>query len=465
VRVVSHKRLPVFVALLAACGMMVFHEFFDFNLQIPANAFLFTLFLGLALRLAMQAWTGTASETTNAAPATWRWERTVWRPRLPVMACLWLAAAILFVSALKQNAHSYPHYLREVKTVEEARAQVFSHPAHPTTHGMFLRLLERMDAPREERVRALERTLWFDPHNPFVRDRYAILLLRGGETEKGLEAIRHSVFASPSPSTHWYLNPRLSPWLSIEEQAAVEAGLRQALSTRGFTDEGAVRGLGGFYGALARFADEGAVYEEAARQERQSLVRLRYLLNAGVAYARAEEREKAEALLREAANIAPQDPRPYQNLALHVFSPQADLAAAKQAVAAGIRRGADPLPLYLSLSEAARKVGELGEAKTALQQAVAVKPSAAEAHFRLGLLYLQEKNFDRATLALRKAAELSADAAAFFYLGVAEEGRYQFFAAEKAYARAVELAPENESFQNRYQLLLRKLAENGKPEH
>ena len=43
--------LPVYAALLAAICTMAVHEIFDFNLQTPANALLFVLILGLALRM------------------------------------------------------------------------------------------------------------------------------------------------------------------------------------------------------------------------------------------------------------------------------------------------------------------------------------------------------------------------------------------------------------------------------
>ena len=45
------KFFSVYAALLSALVTMVVHELFDFNLQVPANAFLFTLILALALRL------------------------------------------------------------------------------------------------------------------------------------------------------------------------------------------------------------------------------------------------------------------------------------------------------------------------------------------------------------------------------------------------------------------------------
>jgi O-antigen ligase/tetratricopeptide (TPR) repeat protein len=478
----SAKTLPVFAALLAALGIMTFHEFFDFNLQIPANAFLFTLFLGIALRMTgsavrsaefrvQSAECGVRSSECGVQSSEFRVRSAESegqrlnlggrnRFQVPVTIGVGAAACGLLLLALEQESLPYPYSLRNPTTFAEARALLGAHPARSATHLALFRLLEEQ-APLVDRMQVLESALWLDPRNPSIRDRYAISLLQQGREEEGLRELRQSVFLSPSLSTHGYLRRRLMPWFSAKEQHAIEEGLRQAATLADFSDEGAVSGLGTFYNALGRFAEEGELYEEAARREEKAPVQVRYLLNAGLAYARAGNGGKAEMLLRQATVAAPQDPRAYQYLVLHVFAPQADLATAKTVIAAGIEKGADPLSLYLGLAEAARKAGDREEAKAALQQLLALRPSAYEAYFRLGLLYLQEKNFGRAALALRKAVDLDPHSAvAFYHLGTAEEGRYQFFAAEKAYAQAIALAPENASFQQRYEALRRKVAEN-----
>jgi tetratricopeptide (TPR) repeat protein len=267
-----------------------------------------------------------------------------------------------------------------------------------------------------------------------------------------------SISLAPVLAAHLYLNDDGLSSLSQREADAVEEGFKQALTS---SYEGAVDGLGTFYMAVERFADAGKLYEEAALREEED-AQLRYLLKAGSAYARAEDegKERAEALFRQATQLAPQDPKAYQYLAVQVFAPQGDIASAKTVVAEGMHNGADRLTLFLSLAEAAQKAGDRKEAKEALQKALALRQSSFEANYRLGLLYLQEKDFNHATLSLRRAANLRPDAAsAFFNLGVAEEGRYQFFDAQKAYARAVELAPDNLSFRVRYQTFQRKVAE------
>jgi tetratricopeptide (TPR) repeat protein len=74
---------------------------------------------------------------------------------------------------------------------------------------------------------------------------------------------------------------------------------------------------------------------------------------------------------------------------------------------------------------------------------------------------MQEKRYDRAVFYFGKAANLNPRSAhAMYHLAMAEEGRYSYFAAGKAYARALELAPENTSIRNRFEAFQRKVARN-----
>ena len=315
--------------------------------------------------------------------------------------------------------------------------------------------------PLAQRLQEVEIALWLDPTDPFTRDLYAWWLLEEGREEEGRRELSQSLFFSPALSTHSFLSENPLPKLAAEEQQAVEEGLQRALVAGNLE---AVGGLGSFYAALGRFADQGRLYEEVAQKEEETPVRVQYLLNAGLAYNRAGDAERAETIFRRVIAAAPQDLRAYQYLATQVFAPRGKLDLAKAVIAEGIQKGADPLALSFSLAEAAQRAGKRADAKAALLQALTFQPSSADAQFRLGLLYLQEQNFDRAALALRKVADLRPDdASAFYHLGLAEEGRYQFFAAGKAYARAVELAPDNTGFRARYEAFQRKVAEQKRP--
>jgi O-antigen ligase/tetratricopeptide (TPR) repeat protein len=438
--------LPVLAALVAALGVMVFHEFFDFNLQIPANAFLFTLLFGLALRLA---------ETGVQSPKS----KVQSRFRVPIAVGVGVIALTLCFLALRQGGPPYPYNIEDPDSPVEARELLLSYPARSSLHESLFLLQE--DADPAAQLKELQIGLWLDPLNPQIRDFYAAELADQGREEEALQEVTHSISLAPILGSHLYLHDLQEQGVSSLSEAeadAVEEGFKQALNS---DYAGAVDGLGTFYTAAKRFTEAGRLYEEAALREEETEVQLRYLLNAGLAYARTEgeEREKAETLLRQAATISPQDPRPYQYLAVQVFAPRGDVASAKAVIAEGIKNRADTLSLFLSLAEAAQKAGDRKEAKTALQKALALRRFSFEAHFRLGLVYLQEKNFDRAALWLHKATTLrSDDASAFYYLGVAEEKRYQFFEAQRAYARAVELDPDNMNFHSRYAAFQRKVA-------
>jgi tetratricopeptide (TPR) repeat protein len=440
--VLSPKSLPVVAAFLSALAIMAFHEFFDFNLQIPANAFLFTLLLALALRMTISP----AVDQPPSLPA-------------PFAIAIGIIGFILLFIALHRERVPYPYNLKEPASLSEARELLLSHPARSSAHLSLSRLFGDK-APPSWQLNELETSLWLDPRNPYARDLYAALLLRHEKKAEGLAEITRSVFFSPSLSNHFYLSERLLPWLSAAEQRAVEEGFKLALASG---DEKALAGLGEFYARLSRFSDEGRLYEAAALKEKKSKAKVNYLLNAALAYLRDREERTAEALFRQAILTAPEDPKPYRYLVTSIYASHGDLDMAKAVVSRGIQKGADPFSLYLSLADAAKKSGDLEEEKSALLQALDFRPSSLETLFRLGLLYLQENNFDRAATYFSKATDLdSRSANAFYHLGLAEEGRYRFFAAEKAYARAIELAPHNAGIQARHEAFKRRLEANAK---
>lgn len=443
-RRLTPKLLPAFVALVVALGGMALHEWVDFNLQIPANALLFTVWLGIALRMARGGQSALLVRRPSVVGSR-------------VLAGVGVVvASVLCLCAWRQDRVPYPHNRTAPASLAEAREHLFAHAAHSSSHLALFSLVPE-HVPLSQRLQILETALWLDPKNPRARDRYAASLFELGREEEGLQAVTQSVAFSPLLSSHPYLNRRLLPWLSGKEQQAIEAGFRQAGGYRG--DE-AVIGLGVFYDAVGRSAEAGQVYEEAALRSQDVEWRVRYLLYAGLVYARVEPREPAERVLRQAITVAPQDPRGYQYLAAQVLVPDGKVDVAKAVIAEGVRNGADPFPLYFSLGEAARQAHDSREAQIAFTQALAFRPLSFDAHVYLGLAYWQEKNFERAALSLRKAVSLnSTSATAFFYLGRAEEARAQFLEAKNAYARAVALAPDDLGLQQHYEAFLQKVTQ------
>ena len=493
---ISPRAVSLMAAVLAALGGMAFHELFDFSLQIPANAFLFTLLFALGMRMTASLEQGARS---NEPLRNSKSEIRISKFRVMAFA-VGVIAVLLVILALRQEQIPYPYNLKEPVSVAEARELLLAYPARAASHFSLLRLIGDK-SPLAWQLSESESALWLAPSNPYVRDLHASTLLRMGKTAEGLREVAQSLANSPSFSTHFYLSGKLFPWLSAGEQKAVEEGFKQALA-RGYPD--ALGSLAGFYAALGRYSDQAMLYEQAAQTEKDGAQKTQLLLDAGLAYAKAENQAQAELLFRNAIITLPTDPRAYHHLVTAIYGVKKDLAGAKEIVAKGIKNGAPPFALYLALAEAAKKAGspdgskaalssakaeieqasrkgqdpfplyllladgariagDRDEEKIALLAAVDLRPRSSDTLLRLANTYMQENNFDRAASYYRTIANINPNSADVFYqLAVAEEGRYGFAAAEQAYARALELAPENKAVQSRYEELKRKIAQSRK---
>jgi Tfp pilus assembly protein PilF len=150
----------------------------------------------------------------------------------------------------------------------------------------------------------------------------------------------------------------------------------------------------------------------------------------------------AQAFFRRAIEAVPSSPEPYVNMVEQVYGPAKDLRAAQSATHEGIRNGADPIPLYAALAAAAEMSGNQAVAEAAMLKAVRFDPSFSMI-MQVAQFYLRSDNAERAASMLRNAIEINpASADAFYLLGVAEEREYQYSAADKAYARAAILSPQ-----------------------
>jgi tetratricopeptide (TPR) repeat protein len=115
------------------------------------------------------------------------------------------------------------------------------------------------------------------------------------------------------------------------------------------------------------------------------------------------------------------------------------------------------------LADAAARAHNREEERTALLAALNLRPRSSTTLFRLANLYLQEQKFDRAALYYGKIANINPNSADVYYqLAMAEEGRYRFTAADKAYTRAIEISPENPSYRERYRSFKARLEQNQK---
>ncbi len=499
---ISPRTVSLMAAVIAALGAMAFHELFDFSLQIPANAFLFTLLFAVGLRMTGVAG-GQRSEVRGQRSAVGGQRSSVVGHQSSVISrvtaiAVGAIAVLLVVVALRQEQIPYPYNLKEPVSAAEARELLLAYPARAASHLSLLRLMG-VESPLSWQLSESEAALWLAPSNPYIRDLYASNLLRMGKTAEGLKEITRSLADSPSLSTHFYLSEKLLPWLSAEEQKAVEEGFKRALA-RGYPD--ALGSLAGFYARLGRYPDQAALYEQAAQTEKDDAKKIQFLLDAGLGYAKGQNEAKAELLLHNATATLPTDPRAYHHLATAIYGARKDLAGAKEIVAKGIKNGAppfalylalaeaakkagsaedskaalssakgeieklsktgqDPFPLYLLLADAARTAGDRDEERAALLAAVELRPRSSDTLFRLASVYMQDNSFDRAAYLYARIANINPNSADVFYqLAVAEEARYRFAEAKQAYARALELAPDNKGVQARYEALKQKIAQS-----
>jgi O-antigen ligase/Tfp pilus assembly protein PilF len=441
---VPPEALPILAALTAGILAMAFQEFFDFNLQIPANALLFTLLLAMALRI---AGAGELEERADSfAPA---------RTTRVIAGAASIAALALAFIAMRQEKVPYPYSLVQPATPAEARDLVLAHPAVSNAHLWMADALGERLSPAG-RARELEAAVWLDPTNPYARDSYAQSLVWNKQRTEAMAELERSVFASPMALTHSYLRPRLIPWLSADERAAVETGLAMAVA---YNFTGSLWELGSFYEALRAYSKEGELFGRAAAGEHDAARRADLLLNAGVAYSQAGQIDQAKTALEAAAALVPSDAKPYQYLATRVFAERHDLNSARSIIGDGIERGADPFLLYLALADASEKCGDTVGIESSLLKANNARPDDFDAVWRLGSFYTRQNRFDQAALWMRKATEIRPESAVAFYrLGLAEEAGYHYFDAGRDFQKALSLAPQDAEIKDHYAAFARKAA-------
>ncbi len=428
--------LAAAVGGLAAAGV---HAFFDFSLQIPANAVLFTVLVALALRM--------TSQRRSEIAVSWR---------RPFSACCCMAFLGLAGAAAAQRAIAYQYDAPVTKTVAQACRFVLEHPASSSGHlALALMLSDSKQSGRE-----LERAIWLAPTDPHPRDIYAQYLAREGLSRAAAKQITLSVFNSPEWGTHFYLNPALLPWLSPDERQAIESGFKRAIADN---FGGAVEGLGRFYDTLGRFSDEGDLYAGAAPRKKNPVTRATYLVEAGEAYVRAGDRQRAEKLFISAEHDDPAAPRAYDDLLNLVYGPKGELVLAHATVERGIANGVDPAELYSSLAIAAERAGDPALAQDAMAKVVRYAPTF-DNMMRLGAWYMQAGKLDLAVATLERAVQLNpASADAYYLLAVARERSYDYPAADKDYARAIKLDPRNLLFRRDYDAFRQRIGYAGAP--
>jgi O-antigen ligase/tetratricopeptide (TPR) repeat protein len=437
------RKWPLLAAVVASTIAVALHELIDFNLHVPANAVLLAVLLGLGLRI--------------ATPASSDDDQRGWRPAPRVLLAAVVAGALALICiTFGQKDVSYPNFLPTAKTLRAAAVSVIDHPADSDGHYIMATLGAGTMGQQAVR-RELSTAVWLDPTDPHKRDAYASMLARHGKLPQALTEVTRSVFNSPIPSTHFYLGPELVRWLAPATEAAVEKGFKQAVAA-GFP--GAFYGIGQFYSILKLPLKEGALYASAAARTSDPATRMKFLVDAGKAYAAAGYMQSAEGFFRAAMEQVPGDPAPYLELVRRVYGPDRDMQSAKAAMeeAAKAGTGNDPYDLDLALAQAAQAAQDPEAQESALKEAQAERPEGSEVLLALGEFYLNQSRYDHAALILQRAADVEPSALVWFNLGRAQEGAYDYSDAEKAYAQAAALDPKNRNFTSYYVGFKRRMA-------
>jgi tetratricopeptide (TPR) repeat protein len=298
-----------------------------------------------------------------------------------------------------------------------------------------------------ERLRENEIALALDPMNPYTRDAYMRELAHAGRDADALKQMELSVYNSPAPQTHPYMSDRLIGWLSSDERSAIERGI-----TRASTEQvpGALAAAAAFYDGVGKFSDEASLYADAAQRAHDSHAQYLYLLGAAGAAARGSDFKRAQSLLEQAIAVEPDETRAYDALAMNVYVPQKDMAGIKHTVAQAIDNGIDSYEMESLLAGAAQAMGDLPSAIDAIKKMADERPGSFDVTMRLGEVYGENHDFNQAVILLTRAIQLRPDSAlAYYALGGADEQAYNYADADKAYARAAQLAPDNATYKTR----------------
>ena len=435
----SQSLRVIYAGLLAGLAGAATQELLDFGLQIPANAILFAILLGLAARIAVANWRRRIPSAPSRASAL-------------VPGLLAASAFALAVLALLQNQRGF-----DGDTMPRTPAQAWrALMAFPTRARLHLALLNLpgVKLSAAQQLSELRLASYLDQDDPYLKDRYALALLESGATEHGFAVLSQSIYVAPRLQQHFYLSAANIGKLSPADRLAVAKGLARAVMA-GFP--GAIAGTADFYTALGRFADLGAFYKQLAEHEDDPRQRATYLAAAGEAYQEADQLSRAQAALRDAARIDRGDYRLWLALAV-IELKRHDGAAALRLAEEGVAQGADATRLYWGLYQQADLHRERGLAGQALQKLIVFRPYDYDGLMALGYWNFNRQDFTQAAAYFQRACEVKPGSAqAWYSLGMAEERDFQYQDAGNAYKQALQVSPQDGQARSLYEQFERKL--------
>jgi tetratricopeptide (TPR) repeat protein len=366
-----------------------------------------------------------------------------------IVAALTLAATAAFQS----RGTPHPLELRASASLDDLHRAFLRHPADSRVH---LLLANKMRGSAVE-ARELRTALYLEPGNPAAHDGYARVLAEQGQGAAALHELSESTYYAPAFSAHWYLSERIVGWLSPAERQAVAAGLRRASAHR---FAGAALALGSFYSALGDTRAAAEQFTQAAATQSTPCERMRCWILAGRAYAATHDFERANAAMRSAIEADKRRNEGYQAMISEVLVPDGHVERARRLVARAIGNGASPALLYLALADAEEHAARRADAESDLHKGIDAEPANFDCVERLGSLYLADRNYDEAVRWLREAVVIRPGSrATLLSLARAQEGAYDYTAADVSYARAIALAPDDAETSGAYRAFRRKLTD------
>ncbi len=145
----------------------------------------------------------------------------------------------------------------------------------------------------------------------------------------------------------------------------------------------------GFYFELAVALEEDGRLERAAQWFERALEKdpgmVLARIRLGSVLSRLARHERAEAVLRQAASMAPDDPRIPKERGMN-FARQGLFSQAADATRSSIALDPDLPELHNNLGGALAEMGRFEEAEAAIRNAIRIQPDLAEARFNLGAL-------------------------------------------------------------------------------
>ncbi|MBV8451489.1 MAG: O-antigen ligase family protein [Deltaproteobacteria bacterium] len=433
---------PLVVPVVAAVAGVGLEELFDFALQLPAYAFIFAMLLGLGLRIVHQSSSEIDRTQRARVPSLW--------------SIIGFAAGIgLTFVWIERSADAVPH---DPRILSRAQGLLRIHPADTDAHLSLLEQIGPLMSPQEF-LHEVQRVIWLEPTNPYARDLYALVLLKKRDRSLGLTEVKKSVLFSPALDTHRFLFSDSSQLAQLpsDEKDAISAGLTDAMA---LSYQGAVHSLGDFYNAIGEPVRAAAAYRGAAATEYDPVQRSTFLIEAGISEIAANDLDRAQIDFEKAVSVTPKRAEPYKQL-INLMFRKRDAGSAQKVADDAIKNNLDPLTFYVSLARGEADLGEFHSAEAVALKALNDHPQDPTVIRILGTIYLAESRYVDAAALLRQLCALQPDAAdAFFSLGAAEERNYQYFAAEKAFQRAIALAPNNQDYMEHYNQFESNLLQN-----